>query len=125
MSNNGISFGKPSIDVNRLRDWKNDIIGKLTGGLTDLAKKRKVRTITGIGEFLDKNNLCVTESSGEKLYLSFENAIIAAGSQPIRLPFLPDDDRISDSTGALEIDKIPNHLLVIGGGIIGLEMATV
>ena len=125
MSRNGISFGKPSIDINRLRDWKNDIIVKLTGGLSNLAKKRKVKIITGIGDFLDKNNLCVTDSNGEKINLSFENAIIAAGSQPTRLPFLPDDKRIIDSTSALEIAEIPKNLLVIGGGIIGLEMATV
>jgi len=125
MSSNGISFGKPKIDLDRLRNWKNEIVGKLTGGLESLAKKRKVKIITGIGEFLDKNNLCVTDSSGGKIYLSFENAIIATGSQPVRLTLLPEDKRIIDSTGALEIVDVPNHLLIIGGGIIGLEMATV
>ena len=84
MSSNGIFFGNPKIDLDRLRNWKNEIVGKLTGGLESLAKKRKVKIITGIGEFLDKNNLCVTDSSGAKIYLSFENAIIATGSQPVR-----------------------------------------
>jgi len=125
MSSNGISFSKPTINIDQLRNWKNGIIENLTGGLENLAKKRKVQIITGIGEFIDQNHLCVTDSSGKKLIIRFQNAIIAAGSRPVKLPFLPNDDRIIDSTGALEIAKIPDHLLVIGGGIIGLEMATV
>jgi len=125
MSTNGISFGKPKIDIDRIRDWKNEIIEHLTGGLKNLAKQRKVKIITGTGEFLDQNHLCVTDSSGGKSYISFENAIIATGSQPVKLPFLPDDKRIIDSTGALEMTDIPSNLLIIGGGIIGLEMATV
>ena len=125
MTSKGISFAKPSINIEKIHDWKNEIIAKLTGGLKNLAKKRKVKIITGLGQFIDKNNLSVTDSFGEKLILSFDNAIIAAGSQPIKLPFLPEDKRIIDSTGALELNEIPNHLLIVGGGIIGLEMATV
>jgi len=124
-SNNGIFFGEPKIDLTKLRNWKNEIIKNLTGGLENLANKRKVNVLTGLGKFLDKNNICVINSSGEERYVNFENAIIATGSHPIKLPFLPEDNRIFDSTDALEINSIPNNLLIIGGGIIGLEMATV
>jgi len=90
-----------------------------------MAKQRKVQIVTGVGEFLDQNHLCVTDAENKKLTLHFENAIIAVGSQPVKLPFLPEDSRIVDSTGSLELTDIPEHMLVIGGGIIGLEMATV
>jgi len=125
MDNKGISFGKPKINLDKIREWKNGIVGNLTGGLKILAKKRNVKIITGRGEFIDRNNICVKNSFDKKTFISFENAVIATGSRPIRLPFLPDDKRIFDSTGALEIKNIPSRLLIIGGGIIGLEMATV
>ena len=125
MSAHGISFGKPKIEIDKLLSWKEGIVNQLTGGLKSLAKQRKVKIVTGVGEFLDQNHLCVEDSESKKITIHFENAVIAAGSQPVKLPFLPEDSRIMDSTGALELTDIPNHLLVIGGGIIGLEMATV
>ena len=97
----------------------------MTAGLKSLAKQRKVQIIAGSGEFVDPDHLCVTDAEAKKIIIHFENAIIAAGSQPARLPFLPEDPRILDSTGALQIREIPDHLLVLGGGIIGLEMAAV
>jgi len=128
----GVSFGKPRIDIERLRAHKQSVIGKLTGGLAGMAKARKVEVVRGIGRFLDANHLEVDctegagkERSGQKKVIRFEQAIIAAGSAPIRLPFLPDDPRVVDSTGALELASVPKRMLVIGGGIIGLEMATV
>ena len=125
MSAHGVSFGKPKINLEQLREWKNGIVNQLTSGLKSMAKQRKVQIVTGVGEFLDQNHLCVTDTENKKLTLHFENAIIAVGSQPVKLPFLPEDSRIVDSTGSLELTEIPEHLLVIGGGIIGLEMATV
>ena len=125
MSTHGISFGKPSIDLGKLQEWKNTIISQLTGGLTKMAKQRNVTILNGFGEFIDSNHLCVTDKNGKKTTINFSNAIIAVGSRPVKLPFLPDDPRIIDSTGSLEISSIPKKLLVIGGGIIGLEMATV
>ena len=125
MSAHGISFGKPKINIEQLREWKNGIVNQLTSGLKSMAKQRKVQIVTGVGEFLDQNHLCVTDAENKKLTLHFENAIIAVGSQPVKLPFLPEDSRIVDSTGSLELTDIPKHMLVIGGGIIGLEMATV
>ena len=125
MSAHGISFGKPKINIEQLREWKNGIVNQLTAGLKSMAKQRKVQIVTGVGEFLDQNHLCVTDTENKKLTLHFENAIIAVGSQPVKLPFLPEDSRIVDSTGSLELTDIPEHMLVIGGGIIGLEMATV
>ena len=125
MSAHGISFGKPKINIEQLREWKNGIVNQLTAGLKSMAKQRKVQIVTGVGEFLDQNHLCVTDAENKKLTLHFENAIIAVGSQPVKLPFLPEDSRIVDSTGSLELTDIPEHMLVIGGGIIGLEMATV
>jgi len=125
MSAHGISFGKPKINIEQLREWKNGIVNQLTSGLKSMAKQRKVQIVTGVGEFLDQNHLCVTDTENKKLTLHFENAIIAVGSQPVKLPFLPEDSRIVDSTGSLELTDIPEHMLVIGGGIIGLEMATV
>ena len=125
MSKNGIYFDKPKIYLDQLRDWKKGIVNQLTAGLKSLAKQRKVEIISGIGEFRDKNHLYVTDNEGKKTTIYFENAVIAAGSKPVKLPFLPEDSRIIDSTGALELTDIPGHLLVIGGGIVGLEMATV
>ena len=125
MSKHGIYFDKPKIYLDQLRDWKKGIVNQLTAGLKSLAKQRKVEIVNGIGEFRDKNHLYVTDNEGKKTTIYFENAVIAAGSKPVKLPFLPEDSRIIDSTGALELTDIPGHLLVIGGGIIGLEMATV
>ena len=125
MSEHGISFAKPKINLDQLRDWKNGIVNQLTAGLKSLAKQRKVQIVSGFGEFLDQNHLCVTDAGAKKITIHFENAVIAAGSQPVKLPFLPEDPRIIDSTGALELTDIPEKLLVLGGGIIGLEMATV
>jgi dihydrolipoamide dehydrogenase len=119
----GIDFGSPKIDAAKLRDWKNKVVGKLTTGLTVLAKQRKVEVIRGSGKFVSANEIEV-EAGSEKRKVSFTNCIIAAGSESLKLPGLPDDPRIIDSTGALELD-LPKRLLVIGGGIIGLEMATV
>jgi len=126
LAEHGITFGKPQIDIDKLRGWKEKVVGKLTGGLAGMAKARKVSVVTGIGKFLDPNHLEVTLSDGTgKKVIRFQNAIIAAGSQAVKLPFLPQDPRIVDSTGALELKSIPKKMLVIGGGIIGLEMATV
>ena len=125
MKEHGISFGKPKINLSQLCKWKNGIVNQLTNGLKSLAKQRKVQIVCGVGEFVDQNHLCVTDTESKKSTIHFENAVIAAGSQPVKLPFLPEDPRIIDSTGALELTAIPDHLLVIGGGIIGLEMATV
>ena len=125
MSKNGIYFDKPKIYLDQLRDWKKGIVNQLTAGLKSLAKQRKVEIVNGIGEFRDKNHLYVTDNEGKKTTIYFKNAVIAAGSKPVKLPFLPADSRIIDSTGALELTDIPRHMLVIGGGIIGLEMATV
>ena len=121
----GISFGKPSIDLDKLREWKNGIIRQLTGGLKNMAKQRNVTILNGFGEFIDSNHLRVTDKNEKITTINFSNAVIAAGSRPVKLPFLPDDPRIIDSTGSLELASIPKNLLVIGGGIIGLEMATV
>ncbi|HEU4621804.1 MAG TPA: dihydrolipoyl dehydrogenase [Burkholderiaceae bacterium] len=128
----GISFGKPSIDLDKLRAHKSKVVGKLTGGLAGMAKARKVTTVRGVGRFLDAHHIEVALTSGdsqaptgEKKVVRFAKCIIAAGSQPVKLPFIPDDPRIVDSTGALELRAIPKRMLVIGGGIIGLEMATV
>ncbi|MFZ5463178.1 MAG: dihydrolipoyl dehydrogenase [Pseudomonadota bacterium] len=132
LAEHGISFGKPQLDLAKLRAWKERVVGKLTGGLTGMAKARKVEVVRGYGSFLDANHLQVElttgdgqDKTGEKKVVRFRNCIIAAGSQAVRLPFMPDDPRIVDSTGALELPFVPKRLLVIGGGIIGLEMATV
>jgi dihydrolipoamide dehydrogenase len=125
MAAHGIGFSEPSIDVGKLRGWKEGVVKKLTGGLSGLAKQRKVTVVNGYGRFTAVNQLEV-EGDGGKKTVSFEQAIIAAGSEPVTLPFIPHDDpRVIDSTGALELDGTPKRLLVIGGGIIGLEMATV
>jgi len=121
MAEHGVTFGKPKIDALKLREWKNEVVGKLTGGLTQLAKQRKVRVVHGLAKFASANSLVL--DSGETV--EFESCIIAAGSEPVMLPGLPDDPRIIDSTGALELDPLPKRMLVVGGGIIGLEMACV
>ena len=124
-SHAGISFGKPVIDINKLRAWKDGVLGKLTKGLGGMAKQRKVQVITGRGEFASANTIRVETAEGVKT-VAFENCIIAAGSSVARIPGFPyDDPRIIDSTGALKLAEVPKRLLVIGGGIIGLEMATV
>ena len=125
MDAHGISFRKPSIDLDKLREWKNGIISQLTGGLKNMAKQRNVTIVNGFGEFIDSNHLRVTDKNEKITTIKFSNAVIAAGSRPVKLPFLPDDPRIIDSTGSLELASITKNLLVIGGGIIGLEMATV
>jgi dihydrolipoamide dehydrogenase len=126
MSAHGISFTAPSIDVDALRAWKDGVVSRLTGGLAGLAKQRKVTTVSGTGVFTAMNQVLVTDANGDTKTVSFDQAIIAAGSEPVNLPFVPHDDaRVIDSTGALELDDIPERLLVLGGGIIGLEMATV
>ncbi len=126
MSAHGLSFGEPTIDLDALRDWKDGVVGRLTGGLAGLAKQRKVTTIVGTGTFTGPNMLAVTGADGTASTVSFDAAIIAAGSEPVQLPFVPHGDpRVIDSTGALALDRIPERLLVLGGGIIGLEMATV
>ena len=125
MSAHGVTFGKPKIDIKKLAAFKNKVIGQLTGGLAGLAKKRKVQIITGVGTFTSPKTIEVNGSDGTTT-ISFDDAIIAAGSKVMRIPGLPyDDERLMDSTGALELADIPKRLLVIGGGIIGLEMATV
>ncbi|WP_114238996.1 dihydrolipoyl dehydrogenase [Dyella sp. C9] len=125
MSAHGVSFGAPKIDLDKLRDFKTKVVGKLTGGLASMAKQRKVRTVQGVGTFVSPNEMEVQTADGTKL-IRFENAIIAAGSQSVKLPAFPwDDERVMDSTGALELKEVPKKLLVVGGGIIGLEMATV
>jgi len=124
MKAHGLDFGEPTIDLDRLRNWKDKVVGQLTVGLAGLAKKRKVEVIEGTGEFLGPNQIRVTGVNDERV-LRFAQAIIAVGSEPVRLPGLPEDPRIIDSTGALALVDIPERLLVVGGGIIGLEMATV
>ena len=125
MAEHGLAFGRPSIDIERLRQWKNRIVGRLTAGLTILAKKRKVAVMRGFGRFLSPHRLEVVGSDGSSQVIAFEHCIIAAGSEPTRLPGLPSDPRILDSTGALDLKELPARMLVVGGGIIGLEMACV
>lgn len=125
MASHGISFGKPKIDLDELRDFKNGVVGQLTGGLSGLAKGRKVQVLQGYGTFTGPNMIEVVGDDG-KTNVSFDQCIIAAGSEPVNLPFIPqDDERVIDSTGALELKDIPKRMLVLGGGIIGLEMACV
>ena len=121
----GIKFSQPEIDLDALRDWKDSVVKRLTGGLKQLAKQRKVKVLNGYGRFLDSQHIEVSADDGNKTVVNFQQCIIAAGSEPVKLPFLPEDPRIVDSTGALELQGIPERMLVIGGGIIGLEMATV
>lgn len=125
MSEHGIQFGKPKIDIKKLVDWKNGTVSKLTGGVKTLAKVRKVEVVTGDAKFISAHELEVTNKEGKKETVKFQQAIIAVGSRPVKLPFLPEDPRIMDSTGALELREVNGSMLVIGGGIIGLEMATV
>jgi dihydrolipoamide dehydrogenase len=125
MSEHGLSFASPEIDIDKLRGWKDGVVKRLTGGLAGLAKQRKVTTIRGTGRFIAPNAIEVQTADGTTT-VSFDNAIIAAGSEPVQLPFIPNDDpRVIDSTGALELADVPGRMLVLGGGIIGLEMATV
>lgn len=125
-AHHGVSFGKPNVDLEQLRHWKsNDVVGKLTGGLAQMAKARGVTVINGLGKFTSPNQIAVTAADGKVTTVGFENAIIAAGSQATKFPGAPEDERIMDSTGALALADIPKRLLVIGGGIIGLEMGTV
>jgi dihydrolipoamide dehydrogenase len=128
----GVSFGKPQVDLNKLRAHKGKVVGKLTGGLAAMAKMRKVTVVRGYGTFLDPFHLSVEETTGDgqektgkTQTLQFKQAIIAAGSQAVRLPFMPKDPRVVDSTGALGLASVPKRMLVLGGGIIGLEMGTV
>ena len=122
----GVTYQEPDIDTDKLREHKNKIVGRLTGGLKQLAKQRKVQIVNGYGKFTSANTLSVEAAGGIRQTVSFENCIIAAGSSVTRLPFIPwEDERVWDSTDALELKNIPKRLLVVGGGIIGLEMATV
>ncbi|QID18599.1 dihydrolipoyl dehydrogenase [Nitrogeniibacter mangrovi] len=132
MDSLGIAFAKPAVDIDKLRAHKSAVVGKLTGGLAGMAKGRKVDVVRGYGHFLDPNHVEVEETTGTaqektgaKKVVKFKQCIIAAGSAAVHLPFIPRDERIVDSTGALELRQVPGKMLVIGGGIIGLEMATV
>ncbi|HEU0202326.1 MAG TPA: dihydrolipoyl dehydrogenase [Burkholderiaceae bacterium] len=132
LAEHGMTFGERKVELDKLRAWKEKVVGKLTGGLSGMAKSRKVEVVRGVGRFLDPHHLEVQvttgngqQTNGEKRVVRFEKAIIAAGSQAVKLPFIPEDPRVVDSTGALELTSIPKRMLVIGGGIIGLEMATV
>src|SRR3989440_3970035 len=116
----GVSFGEARIEVEKLRAWKDKVVGRLSGGVSMLAKTRNVEVVTSEGKFTGAHELAVGGRT-----IRFDKAIIAAGSQPARLPFLPDDPRIVDSTGALELRAVPQRMLVIGGGIIGMEMASI
>ncbi len=125
VSHLGVTFGKPAIDIDKIRTWKESVVNKLTGGLGQLAKQRKVQVVQGIAKFASSNSISVQTAEGEKI-ISFDHAIIAAGSSVARIPGFPyEDARIIDSTGALALKDIPKRLLILGGGIIGLEMATV
>jgi dihydrolipoamide dehydrogenase len=128
----GVSFGAPKLDLNKLRTHKETVVGKLVGGLAAMAKMRKVTVVRGYGNFVGANHVEVEETSGDgqdktgkKQTIAFKNCIIAAGSQAVRLPFMPIDPRVVDSTGALELKEVPKRMLILGGGIIGLEMGTV
>ncbi|MBR4737020.1 MAG: dihydrolipoyl dehydrogenase, partial [Rhodocyclaceae bacterium] len=121
----GVAFAAPKIELDKLRAHKEKVVSRLTGGLAGMAKARKVDVVRGVGRFLDAHHLRVELAEGGEQTIRFAHAIIAAGSQPVKLPFLPDDARIIDSTGALALPFVPKRMLIIGGGIIGLEMATV
>ncbi len=132
LAHHGIEFGDPKVDIDKLRGFKDGVVKKLTGGLAGMAKARKVEVVRGVGRFLDPNHLEVEltdgagqDKTGAKKVVRFQKAIIAAGSQAVNLPFMPDDPRVVDSTGALLLTSVPKRMLVVGGGIIGLEMATV
>jgi dihydrolipoamide dehydrogenase len=125
MAKHGVTFAAPQVDVDSLREYKDSVVKKMTGGLAGMAKARKVNVVQGVGQFVSPNHIEVTAADGSKKVVQFKQAIIAAGSSVVKLPFVPEDPRIVDSTGALELRQIPKKMLVIGGGIIGLEMATV
>jgi dihydrolipoamide dehydrogenase len=125
MAKTGVTFAKPTIDIDQVRAYKEGVIKNMTGGLAGMAKARKTQVVVGVGQFLSANHIEVTAKDGSKKVVQFKQAIIAAGSSVVKLPFVPEDPRIVDSTGALELRQIPKRMLVIGGGIIGLEMATV
>ena len=125
-AHHGVTFSAPNVDLEQLRNWKaNDVVGKLTAGLSSMAKQRAVTVVQGLGKFTGPNQIAVISADGKTTTVSFDNAIIAAGSQATKFPGAPDDERIMDSTGALALADIPKRMLVIGGGIIGLEMGTV
>jgi len=124
LSANGVAFGEPQIDLDKVRAWKDSVVSQLTKGLGGMSKMRKVQHVQGYGKFTGSNTLVVEGDAGTTT-INFENAIIAAGSEPVSLPFIPEDDRVIDSTGALEMKDIPEKMLILGGGIIGLEMGTV
>jgi dihydrolipoamide dehydrogenase len=123
LGDHGVAFGEPKVDLGKLRAFKDQVVAKLTGGLASMAKMRKVSVVQGVGAFTGPNQLAV--DGKDKANVRFKSAIIAAGSQAAKLPFLPEDPRVVDSTGALELSSVPKNMLVIGGGIIGLEMGTV
>ena len=123
LGDHGVAFGEPKVDLGKLRAFKDKVVAKLTGGLASMAKMRKVSVVQGVGAFTGANQLLV--DGKDKTAVRFKNAVIAAGSQSAKLPFLPEDPRVVDSTGALELSSVPENMLVIGGGIIGLEMGTV
>jgi dihydrolipoamide dehydrogenase len=125
MGKHGVTFAAPQVNIDELRAYKESVVKKMTGGLAGMAKARKVTIAQGVGQFLSPNHIEVTAADGTKKVVQFKKAIIAAGSSVVKLPFVPEDPRIVDSTGALELRQIPKKMLVIGGGIIGLEMATV
>ena len=125
LGKHGVTFAKPTVDIDEVRKYKESVIKNMTNGLTGMAKARKTQVVTGVGQFLSANHIEVTAADGSKKVVQFKQAIIAAGSSVVKLPFVPEDPRIIDSTGALELRQIPKRMLVIGGGIIGLEMATV
>ncbi|WP_059022068.1 dihydrolipoyl dehydrogenase [Vibrio coralliirubri] len=127
MAEHGVVFGEPQTDINKIRIWKEKVVDQLTGGLGGMAKMRNVTVVNGFGKFTGPNSILVEgEGEGEATTVNFDNAIIAAGSRPIKLPFIPHEDpRIWDSTDALELNEVPEKLLIMGGGIIGLEMGTV
>ena len=126
MADLGVDFGAPVVNIDKLRGHKDKVIGKLTGGLAAMAKMRKVTTVRGYGHFIGANHLELEETSGSaqektgaKKVIAFKNAIIAAGSQAVRLPFMPDDPRVVDSTGALALKEVPKRMLILGGGMVG------
>jgi len=126
MASHGVTFGAPQIDLDKIRSWKDSVIGQLTGGLGGMAKLRKVTTVYGFGKFTSDKTIVVAGNDGKETTITFDNAIIAAGSSVVDLPFIPTEDpRVIDSTGALELKDVPAEMLVLGGGIIGLEMGTV
>jgi dihydrolipoamide dehydrogenase len=124
LSSHGVTFGEPTFDLDKIRAWKDSVVSQLTKGLSGMSKMRKVKHVQGYGKFTGANTLEVEGADG-KTTITFDNAIIAAGSEPVSLPFIPEDERVIDSTGALEMRDIPEKMLVLGGGIIGLEMGTV